>query len=253
MFSKISNAFQLIRKGHFFVLLKELKKRIYSHSISLGLKRDLNNEFQAPAAKIEIKIRPLRKEDVADLLDPSEDSSVDPRIITNQLSMVNANMPTCYVAVTSDNEPCYMQWLIGYDDKDRIEQDFERVFPPLKKHEALLEGAYSNPAFRGLRIMPRAMALITEKAKEINARWVKTFVDVTNIPSLKGCRRSGFKPYLMKKDQWFLFQRTITFHPISDTMKEVFYDVTGSNSTTTKDNYQVPMTKHTLKVNEYSM
>lgn len=252
MSSTLYNAFQLIKKGHLMVLLTELKKRIYSRSISLGLQRDLNNEFQAPSAKIKIQVRPLRKEDVPELLDTSANPSINPRIISNQVSMVNANIPTCYVAVTTKNEPCYMQWLIGYDDNHIIEEYFKGVFPPLKKQEALLEGAYSNPAYRGLRIMPKAMALIAEKATEINARWVNTFVDVTNIPSLKGCQRSGFEPYLIREDRWFLFQRTTTFHPISDTMNDVFYKVTESGKYKAVHKKEEPITSHTPKVDEYS-
>lgn len=228
MTSKLHNAFQLVVKGHFSVLFNEVRKRVYSKSISYGLQRDLNNDFQAPAAKIEIKIRPLEKEDLPKLLDTNNASSIDPRIITNQMGIVNANLPTCYVAVTVNNEPCYMQWLIGSDSNKEIKEHFNGVFPTLKEDEALLEGAFSNPSYRGLRIMPRAMALIAEKARKINARKVNTFVDVTNIASLKGCERSGFKPYLLRKDKWFLFNRTITFHPLSDRMNEMFYKITES-------------------------
>lgn len=248
MFSKFYNAFQLIQKGHYMIFWKEFKKRIYSRSISFGLQRDLNNEFRTPSAKIEIKVRPLRKEDVPELLDTTVDPSINPRIIASQQSMVDANIPTCYVAVTTKDEPCYMQWLIGYDYNHRIENHFHGVFPPLKKHEALLEGAYSNPAYRGLRIMPMAMALIAEKSTEIDARWVNTFVDVTNIPSLKGCQRSGFKPYLLRKDQWFLFHRTTTFQPISDTMNEMFYEVTDSDRYKTNDKHQIPIPNQTPEV-----
>lgn len=251
MSSKLNNAFQLIRNGHFTVFLKEFKKRIYSRSVSVGLQRDLNNEFQAPSAKIDIQIRPLRIEDMDELLDTTIDPSINPRIIANQESMVNAKIPTCYVAVTVNNKPCYMQWLIGYEDNQKIEDHFMGVFPPLKKHEALLEGAYSHPAYRGMRIMPMAMARIAEKATEMNVRWVNTFVDITNIPSLKGCQRSGFKPYLLRKDRWFLFLRTITFHPISETMIENFYEATDSDRYATGDKHQMPMTNHTPKVDEY--
>ncbi|MAO64135.1 MAG: hypothetical protein CL666_03980 [Balneola sp.] len=248
MSSKIYNALQLIRKGHFIVLLNEFKKRIYSRSVSIGLQRDLNDEYQAPSAKIDIQVRKLRKEDVAELLDPTSDPTINPRIIANQLSMVNANIPTCFVAVTTDDKPCYMQWLIGNDKNQDIEKHFKGVFPALKKSEALLEGAYSNPAYRGLRIMPMAMALIAEKATEINARWVNTFVDVTNIPSLKGCQRSGFKPYLIRKDHWFLFQLSSTFHPITDTMDNHFYVITDSVKNKPSKKSQIPETKHTPKL-----
>lgn len=251
MFSKLYNAYQLIRKGYFKIFLKELKKRIFSRSVSIGLQRDLENEFQAPPAKIKIQIRPLEKEDVAELLDSTTDPPPNPRIIAHQKSMVNANIPTCYVAATTNNKPCYMQWLIGYDDNDKLEENFGDVFPPLKKSEALLEGAYSNPAYRGLRIMPMAMALIAEKASEINARWVNTFVDITNIPSLKGCQRAGFSPYLMRKDRWFLFHRTVTFHPISESMIEIFYEVTESDRNKTGGTPQVPESENTQKVENY--
>lgn len=245
--SKLYNAFQLIRKGYFNVLLNEFKKRIYSRSVSFGLQKDLNNKFQAPSAKIEIQVRPLRKDDVTELLDTTTDPSINPRIIANQQGMVNANIPTCYVAVTADDKPCFMQWLIGYDDNQKIDEYSKGVFPALKKSEALMEGAYSNPAYRGLRIMPMAMALIAEKATTMNARWINTYVDITNIPSLKGCQRAGFSPYLLRKDRWFLFRRSITFHPITDTMNQLFYELTDSDKNKTGDIHQMMMSNHTPK------
>ena len=221
-------------------------KRIYSQSVSVGLQRDLENEFQAPAAKIEIQIRLLRKGDVADLLDPAADPSINPRIIVHQQSMVDANIPTCYVAVTADNKPCYMQWLIGYDDNQEIEKCFKGVFPALKK-TALLEGAYIHPAYRSFRIMPMAMSLIAEKAAEMNARWVNTFVDITNIPFLRGCQRAGFNPYLLRKDRWLLFHRTVTFHPISLTMNKLVNELTDSDRHKTGGKHQVRVSNHKPK------
>jgi len=250
--SKIYNAFQLIGNGHFAVFFQELKKRIYSYSISFGLQRDLEVEFHAKPAKIEIEIRPLKVEDVPYLLDSSSASSINPRVIAGQQSIVNANIPTCYVAVTADDKPCYMQWLIGYNENQKIENHFKGIFPPLKKDEALLEGAYSHPAYRGLRIMPLAMALIAEKAVAMDARWINTFVNVTNIPSLKGCQRSGFEPFLLRKERWFLFQRTITYHPVSENMNEKFYQITGSKKNKTGSNIQRPMTNHIQKAGQYS-
>ncbi|MFU8861727.1 MAG: GNAT family N-acetyltransferase [Cyclonatronaceae bacterium] len=245
MSSKLYNAYQLIRKGGITFFLTELKQRIYSRQVALGLQRDLENDFQAPEAKIDIQVRPLRIEDVAELLATPANSSINPRLIINQQNLVNAHIQTCYVAVTDNNKPCYMQWLIGYNNNPEIEKYFKGNFPPLKKHEALLEGAYCNPAYRGLRIMPKAMALIAEKAGNVNARWVNTFVDVTNIASLKGCERAGFKPYLQRQNRWFLFHRTVTFYPISKAMDEMFYIVTESARRKNNDNHQVPLRNHT--------
>ncbi|MCH8496457.1 MAG: hypothetical protein LAT57_12610, partial [Balneolales bacterium] len=198
MASKIYNVFHLIERGYYRVLFNELRARLYSHTLSYGLRRDLETRFEAPPAKIKMHIRELTQTDVTQLLDPVNNPETNPRILANQLSMVEANLPTCYVAVTVNDKPRYMQWLIGSDHNRIIKKFFKGVFPALDKSEALLEGAYSHPGYRGLRIMPMAMALIAEKAEDINARWVITFVNMSNIASLKGCHRSGFEPYLIR-------------------------------------------------------
>lgn len=223
--ARISNAIKLILKGHSDIFFKELKKRCYSNSLSFGLRRDLEVDFKTPKSRIDITIRPLKKEDVPQLLENSSIHRVNPRIIANQQAMVDANIPTCYVAVTKDEKPCYMQWLIGYKNRDAITKHFNGIFPELKESEALLEGAYGNPVFRGLRIMPAAMADIAKKAEALQARWVITFVDIKNIPSLIGCKRAGFEPYVLRKCRWFLFRYTVTFHPLSEDLLQEYHQL----------------------------
>jgi RimJ/RimL family protein N-acetyltransferase len=63
--------------------------------------------------------------------------------------------------------------------------------------EALLENAYTPPAYGGLGIMSAAMARIAEQASAFGATDVLTFVDQQNIASLKGCERAGFYPDLL--------------------------------------------------------
>lgn len=220
--NSLKNAFKLLWNGHYSILYSEFKKRLYSQSLSFGLQRDLNKPFEAVPAKIEIHVRVLENNDLEKLFEETEAAMVNPRIVAHQKAMVDANIPTCYVAVTSDDDPCYMQWLIGYKDNDKIKSKLEGAFPPLNVSEALLEGAYGNPKYRGLGIMGEAMAEIAEKASQMNVRWVNTFVDITNIPSLKGCRRSGFEPYLLRKDKWFLFRRSISFHSLPEKLLESY-------------------------------
>lgn len=221
LFNSIMNAFKLLFEGHFSVLYDELKKRVSSESFSFGLKRDLTEPFESPSAKINIHIRELVKSDLGVLL--AETKTSNPRVIAGQRALAEASIPTCYVAVTTNNIPCYMQWMIGSEDNERIEGYFQGVFPSLKPHEALLEAAYGNPDFRGLNIMPEAMSRIAEKAALNHVRWVITFVGITNIPSLKGCLRSGFKPYILRKDNWFLFRRTTSFLPLSEEIAEEYH------------------------------
>jgi len=217
---RMRNVCRLLRKGHFSVLFREFLKRLRSESLSLGLRRDMKVSFQAPEANIKLQIRLLKDGDLDELLVSNSQNPVDPRLIARQCSLAEAEISHCYVAVTPEDKPCYMQWLIS--DNEIIERNFKGLFPLLKKYEALLEGAYCNPAYRGMGIMPAAMAQIAEKSDSTKIRWINTFVDVTNIPSLKGCRRAGFEPCIMRKDRWFFFYRMISFHPVSEEIMEEY-------------------------------
>ena len=132
------------------------------------------------------------------------------------MSFLGEEIPTCYVAVTQAGAPCYMQWLISSEYNDSILSRFNHVFPLLAPDEALLENAFTPEAYRGLGIMSFAMAHIAKKAESLNARWVITFVEKDNVPSLKGCKKAGFVPYLLRDDRWFLFHRRLTWTPLPD-------------------------------------
>ena len=103
-----------------------------------------------------------------------------------------------FVAIDQRNgAPCYVQWLFGARDNAFVSQ--LKGFPVLAPHQALLENAYTPPAYRGFGIMSAAMALIAERAADIGARHVLTFVGLDNIASLKGCQRAGFNPLLLHR------------------------------------------------------
>lgn len=183
-------------------IARRLEQGIYSGSRRYGLRRDLTVPLETPKAKIPIEIRPLQLEDLEILLPIACAEHAE---IAARRRLV-ALLPTgCHVAVDlRTNTPCYMQWLVGHKDNPRIRK--VGGFPDMKPDEALLEGAYTPPAHRGLRIMSEAMALIAEKAHDLGARYVLTFVAEDNIASLKGCQRSGFNPHLMHSYRQFGYE-----------------------------------------------
>ena len=63
-------------------------------------------------------------------------------------------------------------------------------------------------------VIAAAMTQVAERAADIGARWVITFVDEQNQGSVKGCIRSGFTPYLRRREKFRLFYRQVTFDPI---------------------------------------
>ena len=70
--------------------------------------------------------------------------------------------------------------------------------------------------------MPAAMSRIAEKGNEKNVKYVITFVARDNIPSLKGCHKSGFYPYIIRKETYFLFYKFVTFNTIPSAIKEEY-------------------------------
>lgn len=197
-------------------LMHEVRRRFHSDWLYYGLRRELAEPFEAPPAKIPLTIRPLRKSDLPVLLgtDSETMSERGPYVRVHRLNFSQESIGQCYVAATDGDEPCYMQWLMPATENERIHQYFHGTFPTLAADEAMLEYAFTREGYQGKGIMPAAMARIAEKATSLGARRVITFVDHENLPALKGCQRSGFRPYLVRNDRWRLFRRHVSFQQL---------------------------------------
>jgi GNAT superfamily N-acetyltransferase len=217
MIQRIQSTASILRSGDWEDLWRAGKEHLHSESKAYGLRRDLTVPFPAPDATIPIAVRPICESDVATLLEAGRDelSGEAQRERAIRLRMIDAKLATCYVAVTENDEPCYMQWLIGANDNDRIREIFGDRFPPLAKDEMLLEGAFTLEQWRGKKIMAAAMARIAERATDHDVRWVITFVGMDNVPSMKGCHRAGFEPYVERTGVWRLFRHRSAFGPIT--------------------------------------
>jgi RimJ/RimL family protein N-acetyltransferase len=107
-----------------------------------------------------------------------------------------------------------MQWVVSAADNKRLKAFAGNLYPVLRSDEALLEGAFTPEAYRGMGIMGAAMALVAERAADHGARYVMTFVDEQNPASFKGCVRAGFSPYLRRRERFRMFHRSVSFEPI---------------------------------------
>lgn len=197
---------------------RAILNRLNSSWDAVGLRRDLAVPLEAPAAAIEIRVRPIEARDVAAILDVTDPQLSNEekwqRVVRRHL--LDANFGTCYVAVTDNDKPCYMQWLFTSRDNARIRSYFSGLFPELAGDEALLEGAFTPEAYRGKRIMQSAMAQIAQNGAGLGARFVITFVGFDNIASLKGCARAGFFPYVRRSQIWRFFRCRTVFGPYEE-------------------------------------
>src|SRR6476660_478665 len=193
-----------------------VRVRLYSRREAVGLRRDLSVPLMAPPAKIPLIVRPLRPDD--DLSFIAEVPELAPQAARQRIDqrlLLTADIPTCWIAIDPDGTACYMQWLIAPRDNALVRARWGGLFPELQPDEALLEGAYTADSHRGQGIMSHAMARISERARDLGAQHVITFVGLENVASLKGCERAGFAPYVKRGDSWSLFHRRVRFQPLT--------------------------------------
>jgi len=215
LFSRARDLGSLVLAGNLAKAWWALSYRIYSDSTSFGLRRDLTVPFTPPSAKIPLTVRPLAATDDLSALNPRPGLTANEAFSRlAQRRLLGSGLRTCYVAIAPDGMPCYMQWIIPAAENDRLRGFFGNLYPVLGRDEALLEGAYTPEAYRGKGIMGAAMAQVAERASEVGARWVITFVDTENEASFKGCVRAGFTPYLKRHETFRGFLRRVRFSPI---------------------------------------
>jgi GNAT superfamily N-acetyltransferase len=217
LLQRIEDLARLLMMGRGGRVWGAVRHRLYSNSTSIGLRRDLTEPFAAPGAKVPIHVRALAPADDLSCLDVRQSGLTDADVVERlgQLRLVQSGLRTCYVAIAPDGIPCYMQWLILADESEHVQAFFGNLYPRLRADEALLEGAYTPQAYRGLGIMAAAMAQIAARAAELGVRWVITFVDESYAPARKGCERAGFRPYVQRVETYRFLRRRVAFIPLT--------------------------------------
>src|SRR5262245_47666173 len=121
------------RTRQFGALVKEFERRFHSEWAHYGLARDLCHPFEPLPANIPVTVRALQDSDVPYLLSMNAPGISDrgPYVRMRRLNFLKRNIGQCYVAVTEEGTPCYMQWLIGARQNKEIQEYFDGIFPVL--------------------------------------------------------------------------------------------------------------------------
>ncbi|MDD5531728.1 MAG: hypothetical protein PHC52_02930, partial [Syntrophales bacterium] len=205
-----------LQQGYARLVIDEVRRRFHSEDTYIGLRRDLAAPCQTGPARISVWIRPARPHDIAQIHVRNRGMTAD--ALKDHLRrhyLVQTGIPTCYVALTNNGIPCYLQWLIGPDENGKVQKYFKGGFPPLGPDEMLLEGAFTAPAYRGLGITAYSMAKVAEKAQEFGARRVITYINHGDLSTLNSCKEAGFIPFTIRTAKWRRFTRTLNFIPLS--------------------------------------
>lgn len=199
------------------LILREVLRRIYSFETASILKFDLTEPFEIPTPLIPTSIRELQNKDDNFILSLNE-----PEIDINELRtrierflLIKAQIPTCYVAANSNDEPCAICWLIDHTSNNVLKRHYNGGIFKLRENEVLCEGIYIHSAYRKMKLMQYLTFELFQMASNNGAKSAFAFVDNRNILSLKGSKSIGWKKVGVKKVKWLLFNRSITFKMIN--------------------------------------
>lgn len=214
---RLRNLAVLLRHFQWKEIGDKIGNRIYSTTHYDGLVKNMSDPPDPILASMPTELRDLRDEDIDILFDVDA-----PGLSASDLSdrfyghlLCNAGIRTCYVAVTRDGLPCAALWLIGATENAKLGNISNGNFPLLAPDEMLLEGLYTLEPFRNMHIMASSIGQVVSKAKALGAARVIAFVHQSNVQSLRTLSRSGFRKYVVKRERWFLFFRTLTFEAIA--------------------------------------
>ncbi|MFB9057593.1 hypothetical protein ACFFU9_12665 [Mariniflexile ostreae] len=209
MKNKIKVFFSLLTHGDITVIFKIIKNRIYSNTSYYFFRRDLNRGITyIPEAKIEVSIRPYRDSDYEHFKGlPLDDM------------LLNANIPTCYVAVTQDGTPCFREWFIEPSQNEKIKSFFGHNFPSLEEDECIFERAYAVERYRGMNIYSVVNYHLGKKALELGYRWAVSCIEISNIESLKGAIKLEARPHKLQVTKWRFFVRRTVYVEIPKKLK----------------------------------
>jgi GNAT superfamily N-acetyltransferase len=208
-----STVLALVRARRFDVLLYELRRRVYSRVVYLGVRLDLSELPRVPKAGQGVSLRQIEPDDYpyfTDFCAPGLDV-IGVLIRISAGRRLHSRIRTCYVLVTSDGKPCHMEYLVYPDQQRDLEDFFPGRFPRLAPDEALLEYAFTLDEYRGRGTALVAMAELASRAKGDGMRSLVTFAPLDNEPMLKLCEWSGFVPYLERTEEFLLFRQRMTF------------------------------------------
>lgn len=194
----------MVRRGETAALLREVRERIYSNDTSMILRCDMWEHRLAPQPKIALSIRRLQTRDL-------------PLIIKERprrLPVLLAKISTCYVAVTETDDLAFMLWVVFDSEWERLKPHFKgHIHSSLQPDECLFEFAYTFEKFRGKGVMSAALVMIAEQAvrQRPSVRWAYNYIRQGNLPSLKGCRNAGFRPFIKRQEHWRAMRLRETF------------------------------------------
>jgi Acetyltransferase (GNAT) family len=213
MLTNLRKLLWLVATRHLDVVVALLRRWLYSDATATGLALPSEAPVRHHRPRQPLTVRPIEPHEQGVFTDTRGADGDGILVRINARHLFTTGIRTCYVAVTDEGTPCYMQYLIGPDENDKLEAAFGELMPPLAEDEALLEFAFGLEQYRHLGAMPAVVPELVRIARANGVQRIVTWVPDRNAQVLRYFERSGFVPYGIRTERYRLFRRTIRFEP----------------------------------------
>ena len=188
---------------------------VYSESASVLIRRDLTGDPGAARGERQPRVRSASLPDVLALVgtDRSEDVDADELWERRLRRHIAATMGVggCFVADVAGSGPSFMQYLFTAEDNDRLQSNFDGLFPVLAADEAMVEFLYVAPGSRNPGFIVDGLLQVIDEARSRAAASVISFIDPTNRGALFVNHLAGFRAHSVRRTRRRFLRRTYFF------------------------------------------
>lgn len=209
--SRARRLLRMLRDGEFGPAARTVRKVMWSTAEEYGLRGELPLPEPPEAGQFRLEVRPVEPTDVERLVgDEASSSSLHSWRLRR---LVDAGVPGGWVAVDGDGRPCFVLWVIGPENNERLRREIGPTFRPLGPGEVLLASGFTPSPHRGVRMGEAAGKKILDIACP-EARWAWAYTSTTNRAALISLVRAGFTPVVRMRSKWRFLRQTVDFEPL---------------------------------------
>ena len=176
------------------MLLSVLRRRVWSNSPNFGCRTDLTALPAFPPSRIPIVIEQVTCPEFNGFREAlAHTRGKDAIDLIWRARMCGAGVQSLYIGYTERREPVFAQWLITARDQVALHAYTNR-YQEIAEDEAVFDGTYTFPRFRGLGIMGEGSRLMFERAIAQGIRFAVGYVELDNLPQIRAAARTGAMP-----------------------------------------------------------
>ena len=211
------------------MLLSVLRRRVWSNSPNIGLRTDLTLLPEYPPSGIPIVIEQVTCPEFNGFREAlAQTSGKDAIDLLWRARMCDAGVRSLYVGYTEDREPVFAQWLITARDQEALHA-YTNGYLEFAEDEAVFEGTYTFPRFRGFGIMGQGSRLMFELAIAQGIRFAVGYVELDNLPQLRATARTGAIPDHLCVVRWRCGRRRIDRRELDERTMASWHALTTAN------------------------